>query len=278
MKPLSFTLFYTLTFLLFFSCSDTDTILLEDNDEAEEQIDDNEETTLVLLFTKTAGFNHNTKDENLSMVEAIGEDLNFEVKVDDNGSEFNSTSNLMQYDVIFFGNTSGNTLNASQRDNLEAYATQGGNFIASHAASDGYGHSTATTVNGGGKGVWDWYSENVTGCSVRNGPNHTVKNFTATVIIENTNAALTNEISFPRTDQEEWYYWEGGYLNSSFTELLRVSNTGSESFDVPRMTAHYFERPGGGISFYTSMGHEKSKYADPEFVQLITNVFNLMLD
>ncbi|GMN10182.1 hypothetical protein MTsPCn9_14030 [Croceitalea sp. MTPC9] len=232
----------------------------------------------VLVFTKTAGFNHNTKNESVAMVEGFASELNFEVTVDDTGSEFDSAANLNEYDVIFFTNTSGNTLNASQRANVESYATQRGNFISNHAASDSYGHSTATTVNGGGKGEWDWYAENVTGCSVRNEPNHTANNFAATVTIENQNSGLTNGISFPWDDNEEWYYWEGGYIASDFTELLRVSDTGSNSYDDPRMTAHYWERPDGGISFYSSMGHSKDKYSDAEFVQLITNVFDLMLD
>ena len=234
--------------------------------------------TKVLVFTKTSGFNHNTKSQSVAMLEQIGTTLGFEVTVDDSGSEFDSSSNLNQYEIIFFTNTSGNTLNASQRSNVESYAAQGGNFISNHAASDGYGHSTATTVSGGGKGVWDWYSENVTGCSVRNNPNHTSNNFAATVTIQNQNNQLTTGISFPWNDNEEWYYWEGGYIAGPFTELLRVSDTGSNSYDDARMTSHYWERPDGGISFYSSMGHSASKYSDTEFVQLMTNVCDFMLN
>ena len=56
----------------------------------------------VLLFTKTAGFNHRTKGESLAMVEGFASNLNFEITVDDTGSEFDSASNLNQYDIIFF--------------------------------------------------------------------------------------------------------------------------------------------------------------------------------
>ncbi len=232
----------------------------------------------VLVFTKTAGFNHNTKSQSVSMVEQIGNSLGFEVTVDDTGSEFDSTSNLAEYEIIFFTNTSGNTLTSTQRGNVESYAAQGGHFISNHAASDGYAHSTASTVSGGGKGVWDWYSENVTGCSVRNNPNHTASNFSATVSIENPNNELTSGISFPWNDNEEWYYWEGGYIDGSFTELLRVSDTGSNPYDDARMTSQYWVRPVGGRSFYTSMGHSTNKYSDSDFVQLMTNVFDFMLD
>nr|WP_299071219.1 ThuA domain-containing protein [uncultured Allomuricauda sp.] len=231
----------------------------------------------VLLFTKTSGFDHNTREESETMVQAIADQLGFEITVDNTGSEFDSAGNLNNYDVIFFTNTSGDMLNASQRSNVESYAAQGGNFISNHAASDAYGHSTASSVSGNGKGVWDWYAENVTGCSVRNSPNHTSSGFGATVSIQNGNTELTNGISFPWSDNEEWYYWEDGYIDSSFTELLRVSDTGSNSYDDARMTAHYWNRADGGKSFYTSMGHAKGKYSDTEFVQLLTNAFAYML-
>lgn len=231
----------------------------------------------VLVFTKTSGFDHGTREESEAMVQTIATQLGFEFTVDNTGSEFDSASNLNNYDVIFFTNTSGDMLNASQRSNVESYASQGGNFISNHAASDAYGHSTASSVSGNGKGVWDWYAENVTGCSVRNNPNHTSSGFGATVSIQNTNTQLTNGISFPWSDNEEWYYWEDGYIDSSFTELLRVSDTGSNSYDDARMTAHYWNRADGGKSFYTSMGHASSKYTDAEFVQLITNAFAFML-
>uniref|UniRef100_UPI001B80A3F3 ThuA domain-containing protein n=1 Tax=Maribacter antarcticus TaxID=505250 RepID=UPI001B80A3F3 len=232
----------------------------------------------VLVFTKTSGFNHGTESESVAMVEQIAAIQSFDVISDNDGSEFNTLSNLNQYDIIFFSNTSGDFLNGTQRANVESYAAQGGNFISNHAASDAYGHSLASTVSGNGKGIWDWYAENVTGCSVRNGPNHTSNNFGATVTIQNANSQLTSGISFPWNDNEEWYYWEGGYLNSIFSELLRVSDTGPNSYDDTRMTAQLWERPDGGTSFYTSMGHSENKYTDLNFVQFIDNVFNFIID
>ena len=236
------------------------------------------DTPRVLVFTKTSGFDHNTRQESEAMVRQIADTQGFEVVMDNDGAEFDTPENLQTFRIIFFSNTSGNTLTQNQRDNVENFAAQGGHFVSNHAASDGYGHSTASTVNGNGKGVWDWYAENVTGCSVRNAPNHTAANFPATVSVQNNNVVLTMGMALPWNDEEEWYYWEGGYLNPQFQELLRVANTGNQSFDEARMTAHYWERPDGGLSFYTSMGHAKNKYEDPQFVQLISNAFELMLE
>ncbi len=273
---------YFLMALFLFSCSNSEPSFVEENNE--EQVDDepvdeenSSDSNKVLVFTKTSSFNHNTKEESVAMVQKIADELDFDVEVSDNASVFDDQNNINSFDVIFFTNTSGNTLNASQRNTVESYAEQGGNFISNHAASDSYGHSSASTVNGGGKGEWDWYAENITGCSVRNGPNHTPNNFAATVTIQNQNLDLTAEIRFPWDDNEEWYYWEGGYINDEFTELLRVSDTGSNSYDDSRMTAHYWERPEGGISFYSSMGHAKSKYSNPEFIILMQNAFEFIL-
>ncbi|QLG45174.1 ThuA domain-containing protein [Costertonia aggregata] len=272
-------LFVTLLFLAGCEKSSTNTVTEEVDENSDEGNDDPvAEKDLILVFTKTDGFNHNTKDECVAMVEKIATNQNFDVVVDDTGDTFNDRSTLNQYKIIFFTNTSGNTLNATQRSNVENYAAQGGNFISNHAASDSYGHSTASSVSGNGKGVWDWYAENVTGCSVRNGPNHTSSGFDAVVNVENQKTEITQEVAFPWNDSEEWYYWEEGYLDDSFIEVLQVSATGSNSYDAPRMTAQYWERPDGGISFYTSMGHAKSKYSDTAFAQLMNNVFEYMLN
>jgi type 1 glutamine amidotransferase len=282
MKSTYLTVLYFFVLFSFISCSESEPSFVEENNE--EQMDDEPigednsgDRDRVLVFTKTSGFNHNTKEESVAMVQKIADELDFDIEISDDASVFNEDENIKSFSIIFFTNTSGNTLNNTQRLVVESYASQGGSFISNHAASDSYGHSSASTVNGGGKGEWDWYAENVTGCSVRNGPNHTANNFEATVTIQNQNSELTTGIEFPWNDNEEWYYWEDGYINNEFTELLRVSDTGDNSYDDTRMTAHYWQRPDGGISFYSSMGHSKIKYEDPEFITLMQNVFEFIL-
>ena len=131
-------------------------------------------TFKVLHYTETSGFNHNTRSQSLAMFQAIGSTNGFTVTNDQSGAEFNSLANLQQYAVVIFSNTSGNNiLNASQRANFEAYIQGGGSYIGIHAASDTYRHSSA---NGGSTGTWDWYAENVAGCSVQQSPNHTSQN------------------------------------------------------------------------------------------------------
>ena len=226
----------------------------------------------ILLHTKTSGFDHNTRVQAEAMLTSLEASLNFELTVDNVGTEFDNQTTLNEYDIIFFSNTTGDFLTDSQQARVEVYAAQGGNFIGNHGSSDCYGHSSSVDASSGGAGTWDWYAENVTGVSQQKNPSHTASaNVSTTVTIQNANTDLTNGITFPWSDNDEWYYWEKGYIDPDFTELLRIASTGGATWDASRMTAQYWERPDGGVSLYTSMGHSQSKYSDADFVQLITN-------
>ncbi len=225
-------------------------------------------TFQVLHYTETTGYDHNTRNQSLSMFQSWENTDNFVVTSDDNGDEFNSLSNLQQYAVVVFSNTSGdNGLNASQRANFEAYIAQGGSYLGIHAASDTYRHSTA---NGGSTGEWDWYAETVAGASVQQSPNHTNQNHNNTMTHEEAGHPTLANVPDPWNKTEEYYYWENGYLSSDFTELLRVASTGGNSYDAPRMMAHCNNLAGGGRAFYTALGHSSSNYTnDQNFQNLI---------
>lgn len=221
----------------------------------------------VLHYTETTGYNHNTKTQSLSMFNSWAAALNYTVTNDDEGDEFDDLVNLMSYDVVVWSNTSGSGgLNAAQRANFETYIANGGSYLGIHAASDTYRHSTA---NGGSTGNWDWYAETVAGASVQTSPNHTKANHTDTMTLISSSPILDN-IPNPWVKTEEYYYWEDGYLDTTFTELLRVGQTGNNSYDAPRMMAHIKELPGGGRSFYTALGHSGNNYtSDQNFQNLI---------
>lgn len=235
----------------------------------------------VLVYTKTVGFDHNTREEVATLMGEIAAEEGFTVTFDDTGAAFNSMASLNQYDVIFFANTSGQHLNATQRVNCQAWGEAGGNFMSNHAASDAFAHSTNTTVEGNvsvtGEGLWDWYAENVTGASVRNNPNHTSANYSATFKMTSVNNTVNEYIEWPWQATEEVYYWEGGYINNSWTEVNGVESTGGNSYDAARMVTQVYDRPDGGRSFYTSMGHAESKYQEAKFKQLIKNGFRYVI-
>lgn len=210
----------------------------------------------VLHYTETSGYDHGTRSNSYSMFQSLGSQNGFTVDDDQTGESFDSLSNLQEYAVVVFSNTSGDQiLNATQRANFEAYINGGGSFIGIHAASDTYRHSTA---NGNNTGTWDWYAENLGG-SVQQNPNHTSANHNGTMDHIGTHPSTAN-LPDPWQKVEEYYYWENGYLNSAINDLLEVRSTGSNSYDAARPMSWYQNLPGGGKSFYTALGHANSNF------------------
>lgn len=222
----------------------------------------------VLHFTRTSGFDHGTRENSLNMFQELGTQHGFSVDNDPTGDTFNELSNLQQYAVIIFSNTSGDDiLNTTQRDNFEEYINNGGALIGIHAASDTYRHSTA---NGSNTGAWDWYAETLGG-SVQENPNHTNPNYFG-IMDKLLVHPITEELPDPWEKVEEYYYWENGYLDTENIDLLQVRSTGANSYDAPRPISWYKVLPGGGKSFYTALGHAGSNFtSDSEFQQHLLN-------
>ncbi|MEM6807456.1 MAG: ThuA domain-containing protein [Bacteroidota bacterium] len=224
----------------------------------------------ILHYTETTGYNHNTANQSRTLFEDIANQLGLPLVHDTDGSQFNSLNNLQRFDLVIFSNTSGNNgLNANQRSNFEQYIAGGGSYLGIHAASDTYRHSSA---NGNSTGTWDWYAETVCGASVQQAPNHTANNYAGVMTFLVTGGILDYLMPQPWNKNEEYYYWENGYLSPNFTTLLEVAQTGNQSYDVARMMAQYRDLPGGGRSFYTSLGHSANNYnLNTDFGQLMKN-------
>lgn len=211
------------------------------------------------------------------MFEEMGLDNSWVVTTDDNGSMFSILDSLEKFEVVIFSNTSGNSgLDAVQRANFEAYIAGGGSYLGIHAATDTYRHSTA---NGGSKGDWDWYAENVAGASVQQSPNHTSSNHVDTIYHLIPGISITANIPSPWVKKEEYYYWESGYLAPGFDDVLKVGDTGGNSYDDPRMVARCKDLAGGGRTFYTSLGHDKLNFTnDTIFYQLVEDAMLWVLE
>lgn len=81
----------------------------------------------------------------------------------------------------------------------------------------------------------------------------------------------------PWTKNEEYYYWENGYLDSNNIELLEVETTLGpngirNSYDSARAISWYKIDTNNARIFYTAMGHANSNYtADTLFINHIEN-------
>lgn len=221
----------------------------------------------VLHYDETTGFDHNTRNQSFALFTALGNAEGYDVVQDSDGSEF-TMSKLSEYDLVIFSNTSGSQgLNDSQKAALEWYIdVRGGSLMGIHAASDTYRHSSA---NGGNTGVWDWYAETLGG-SVQQSPNHTSNNHVDTMhkLIEH--PSIEN-MTFPWVKEEEYYYWENGYLNEDIIQIFEVEETGSNSYDEVRPMGWFTIKDSGAKIFYTALGHKRGNFTGdfPQFEQLM---------
>jgi type 1 glutamine amidotransferase len=237
-----------------------------------------QDTIRVLHYTETTGFNHSTQTASKNLFERICDSLTattphvWLLTHSDSSEVFDNLTTLQQYKVVIWANTSGASgLTPAQRQNYELYVNSGGSYLGIHAASDTYRHSAA---NGNNTGAWDFYAENLSGCSVQENPNHTAANHNNDINHTAVHPIL-NGLPNPWNKTEEYYYWESGFLDTTFTELLRVNATGINSYDSARMTAHCKEHAWGSRSFYTSLGHDVSNYtSDAVFELLLKNALD----
>lgn len=215
----------------------------------------------ILHFTKTSGYDHNTRTVSFSMFQSIAIELGATVDDDATGATFTSANELFQYDVVVFSNTSGaDLLDPQQRANFEAYIANGGNVLGIHAASDTYRHSTA---NGNNTGTWDYYAELI-GASVQESPNHV--NGTPEYAMQHIGLhASTANLPDPWVKNEEYYYWEGGYYGPDNFAVLQVEETVGpngtvNSYDAARPMSWSRLLPSGSKVFYTALGHAQDDY------------------
>lgn len=216
----------------------------------------------VLHFTRTSGWDHQTRDVSFAMFQGIADELQVQVDNDATGEAFSDAATLDQYSAIVFSNTSGDAiLNEQQRTNFEAWVANGGHVMGIHAASDTYRHSAA---NGGNTGTWDFYPE-MLGASVQENPNHV--DGTPTYTMQRVGA---HPSTFNIPDQwekaEEYYYWENGYFDEFNTTVLVVEETEGpngqvNSYDAPRPMSWYRVLPSGTKVFYTALGHAPSNFS-----------------
>jgi type 1 glutamine amidotransferase len=231
-----------------------------------------QDTIRILHYTETTGYDHGTRAASAAMFQRICDSLNANTSYlwilnsSDSSEVFDNLVSLNTFQVIVWANTSGFAgLSSLQRQNYEQYVLNGGNYFGIHAASDTYRHSTG---NGNGTGAWDFYAENLSGCSVQTNPNHTAANY-AGIIYHNSIHPILNGIPNPWNKSEEYYYWENGFTDSTYTPLLKVGATGSNSYDSSRMVAQYKLHSWGSKSFYTSLGHNVNDYINDALFELL---------
>jgi PKD repeat protein/plastocyanin len=222
----------------------------------------------VLVFSKTAGFRHDSIPNGIQMVRDLGAANGFAVDATEDSTQF-TEANLAQYDAVIWLATTGDVLNDAQQTAFEHYIESGGGYVGIHSASD-----TEYT--------WPWYGQMI-GAYFRNHPAGTP---TATVHIEDVNEPSTTGLPNPWTRVDEWYNFQspaspvvggGGNDYSPRNSGVKVLSTVDEAtYDEQDGNTTDDDHPvewcseyDGGRVWYTAMGHTQASYSEPEFRTMV---------
>ena len=89
----------------------------------------------VLVFSKTAGFYHESIVDGVAAIQKLGAENEFDVDTTTNAEMF-TEENLQQYSAVIWLSTTGDVLNHYQEADFERYIQAGGGYVGIHAAAD----------------------------------------------------------------------------------------------------------------------------------------------
>ncbi|MET9548896.1 ThuA domain-containing protein [Streptomyces sp. NPDC006627] len=202
----------------------------------------------VLVFSKTAGFRHDSIPAGVAAVRELGAEGGFTVDATEDAGAF-TTANLARYDAVVWMSTTGDVLNGEQQRAFEGYIRGGGAYVGVHAAAD-------TEYD------WPFYA-GLAGAYFQSHP--AIQK--ARVQVEDHAHPATSHLgagAWERTD--EWYNYrsnprERARVLASLDESSYAGGTMSGDHPIAWCQSNYH----GGRSFYTGGGHTKESYAEPEF-------------
>jgi len=88
-----------------------------------------------LIFSKTSGFRHGSIPDGIAAVQELASQHGFTVAATEDASVFNDTD-LAQFQVVIFLNTTGDVLDAGQQAAFERFIRAGNGFVGVHSAAD----------------------------------------------------------------------------------------------------------------------------------------------
>ncbi|HVY08122.1 MAG TPA: ThuA domain-containing protein [Burkholderiales bacterium] len=207
---------------------------------------DNGPLFAVLVFSKTAGYRHDSIPAGIEAIRALGDQDNFSVDATEDGKAFND-ANLARYREVIFLSTTGEVLDAEERAAFERYVRHGGAFVGIHAATDsGY--------------EWPWYGALVGNYFKR----HPAIQQARLEVTDASHPSTRNlPISWKRVD--EWYDFRND-PDPGLTILIRIDERsyrgGRMGANHPVAWCHEYD---GGRAWYTALGHGGEAYGEPLF-------------
>ncbi|NAS11506.1 ThuA domain-containing protein [Poritiphilus flavus] len=203
----------------------------------------------VLVFSKTAGYRHESIETGIEAIRKLGVQHNFIVEATEDAQQFNEAY-LKDFQVIVFLNTTSDVLDPVQQSQVERFIQAGGGFVGVHAAAD--------TEYG-----WPWYGEMVGAYFDSHPLDPNVQE--GVVHVTNPNHQATDSLPQSWKTPDEWYNFKSIYPGNKVLLTIDESTYTGGTNGSNHPIAWYKEYD-GGRSFYTGLGHTKEQYADPLFL------------
>jgi type 1 glutamine amidotransferase len=192
----------------------------------------------LLVFSRTAGYRHESIPPAVDAIRAIGTRQAIAVEHTEDAGAF-TDGNLGRFAAVVFLSTTGDVLDAAQQAAFERFIRSGGGFVGVHSASD-------TEYD------WPWYGQLVGAYF-----SHHTAIEPATVRVEAGHLSTRClPATWARTD--EWYDFRARPPAD-----VSVHATVESGEPHPITWSRRFD---GGRSWYTAMGHTTESYSDPTFL------------
>ena len=221
---------------------------------AHAQEENEQESFHALIFSKTAGFRHESIPYGVSLIEELADEHGFTTEHTEDSSVFNE-EDLAEFDAVIWLSTTGDVLNEEEQAAFESYVQDGGGFTGVHAASD-------TEYE------WEWYGDLV-GAYFASHPPGTQD---AEVMVNDRVHPSTEGLPAQWDRHDEWYDFDlsprgdvhvlAGLDESSYED--QVDPAGQMGWDHPIAWCQEFD---GGRSWYTGGGHTIDSFSEPEFTE-----------
>lgn len=214
----------------------------------------------VLNFQADSGYQHDSKEVALQLIENLGLKNNWEV-VSSSGTSVLNTATLSNIDVVVFNNncgTDGPIFSEVQQHALQKYIRAGGGFVGIHCAGAIWKEKEEFQL---------WY-EGLIGTRLVAHP-HVQE---ATLTIENQDHNISKHLPKKWNIKDEWHMFSSN-PRGNVNVLLSLDEDSYEASEDLKMGGDHpftwYQYYDGGRSFFTSLGHTKETYENADFQKLI---------
>ncbi|MET0535067.1 MAG: ThuA domain-containing protein [Steroidobacter sp.] len=209
----------------------------------------------VAVFSKAAGWHHESILEGVTAVRGLGKQHHFDVFWTEDPRRIFTDQEIAKYAAVIFLNTTGDALNDEQQAVFERYIRGGKGYVGVHSAAD-------TEYQ------WPWYTK-MLGHMFRMHP--AIQS--AMVNVESRDFPGMERFASRFLTTEEWYEFDASrspglrYLLSVDDSTYQPSEQRrKEMATVPLHPISWYHQYDGGRAFYTALGHLPATYSDQQFL------------